>query len=100
VGIAMGGLGSDAAIEASDVVIMDDLVSKAGVAVQIAKKTMRIVYENVVFAFSVKVAIMVLGSLGLVNMWLAVFGDVGVTLIAVANTMRLLIPAKIKDTAK
>lgn len=94
VGIAMGGLGSDAAIEAADVVIMDDKVSKVPVAVSIAKKTMRVVKENIWFALTVKAVIMVLGALGLVNMWLAVFGDVGVTLIAVLNAMRLLVPSK------
>jgi Cd2+/Zn2+-exporting ATPase len=94
VGIAMGGLGSDAAIEAADVVIMDDMVSKVGIAVRGAKKTMAVVRENIIFALAVKLAIMVLGALGLVNMWLAVFGDVGVTFIAVANAMRLLVPSK------
>lgn len=100
VGIAMGGLGSDAAIEAADVVIMDDMVSKVGTAVHDAKRTMLVVRENIIFALAVKLSIMVLGALGLVNMWLAVFGDVGVTLIAVANAMRLLVPARQKSRAK
>lgn len=90
VGIAMGGLGSDAAIEAADVVIMDDQVSKVALAVRLSKKIMRVVYENIYFALGVKALIMVLGAFGLVNMWMAVFGDVGVTLIAVLNSMRLL----------
>ncbi len=90
VGIAMGGLGSDAAIEAADVVIMDDMPSKVAVAVKIAKKTMLNVRENVTFALVIKVLIMVLCSLGIANMWVAVFGDVGVTMIAVLNAMRIM----------
>ncbi|WP_029232236.1 heavy metal translocating P-type ATPase [Butyrivibrio sp. VCB2006] len=90
VGIAMGSLGSDAAIEAADVVIMDDDISKIASVVEIARKTMRIVKENIVFALSVKLIILVLGALGLTTMWLAVFGDVGVAVIAILNSMRAL----------
>ncbi len=90
VGIAMGSLGSDAAIEAADVVIMDDDISKIASVVAIARKTMRIVKENIVFALGVKLIILVLGALGLTTMWLAVFGDVGVAVIAILNSMRAL----------
>ena len=90
VGIAMGSLGSDAAIEAADVVIMDDDISKIASVIAIARKTMRIVKENIVFALGVKIIILVLGALGLTTMWLAVFGDVGVAVIAILNSMRAL----------
>ena len=90
VGIAMGGAGSDAAIEAADVVIMDDKPSKVALAIETAKKTMVNVWENVLFALVVKTGIMILCATGLANMWLAVFGDVGVTMLAVLNSMRLL----------
>ncbi len=90
VGIAMGAMGSDAAIEAADVVVMDDMPSKVAVAVKVAKKTMLNVKENVVFALGLKTLIMVLCITGISNMWLAVFGDVGVTVLAVVNAMRLL----------
>ena len=90
VGIAMGSLGSDAAIEAADVVIMDDDISKIASVIAIARKTMRIVKENIVFALGVKLIILVLGALGLTTMWLAVFGDVGVAVIAILNSMRAL----------
>ena len=90
VGIAMGSLGSDAAIEAADVVIMDDDIGKIASTIAIAKKTMRIVRQNIVFALAVKLLIMVLGVVGLANMWLAVFGDVGVSIIAILNSMRTL----------
>ena len=85
VGIAMGGLGSDAAIEAADVVIMDDKPSKVVDAIEIAKKTITIVKQNITFAISVKVLFLILGGLGLMTMWGAVFADVGVTFIAVLN---------------
>ncbi len=94
VGIAMGSLGSDAAIEAADIVIMDDDVRKISSVVKIARKTIRIVKENIVFALAVKLAILILGALGLTTMWLAVFGDVGVAVIAILNSMRAL---KYKD---
>lgn len=96
VGIAMGAMGSDAAIEAADVVIMDDMPSRVADAVKVAKKTMRNVWQNVWFALFVKVAIMVLCTLGVANMWVAVFGDVGVTVLAVLNSMRLMWGAKRK----
>ena len=90
VGIAMGSMGSDAAIEAADIVIMDDDISKISSVMKIARKTVRIVKENIVFALSVKIIILVLGALGLTTMWLAVFGDVGVAVIAILNSMRAL----------
>ena len=90
VGIAMGSLGSDAAIEAADVVIMDDDLRKLSTAIRIARKTLRIVKQNIVFALSVKFIILILGALGIANMWLAVFGDVGVSVIAILNSMRTL----------
>jgi Cd2+/Zn2+-exporting ATPase len=90
IGIAMGGLGSDAAIEAADMVIMTDEPSKMSVAIRIAKKTRRIVWQNIILALGVKGAILLLGALGLTSMWAAVFGDVGVTLIAVFNAMRTM----------
>ena len=90
VGIAMGSMGSDAAIEAADIVIMDDDVRKISAVMKIARKTVRIVKENIVFALSVKVIILILGALGLTTMWLAVFGDVGVAVIAILNSMRAL----------
>lgn len=90
VGIAMGGIGSDAAIEAADVVIMTDEPSKIADAIKIARKTKRIVMENIVFAIGIKIAIMILGVLGIATMWEAVFSDVGVALIAVLNSMRAM----------
>ncbi|EGT5617913.1 cadmium-translocating P-type ATPase [Clostridium perfringens] len=90
IGIAMGGVGSDAAIEAADVVIMDDKPSKIIKAIKIAKKTNKIVWQNIIFALGVKIVILILGALGMANMWEAVFGDVGVTLIAVINSSRIL----------
>ena len=90
VGIAMGSLGSDAAIEAADIVIMDDDISKIPTVIRIARKTLRIVKENITFALLVKGIILILGALGLTTMWLAVFGDVGVAVIAILNSMRAL----------
>ena len=90
VGIAMGALGSDAAIEAADVVLMDDDPMKIAKAINIAKKCIRIVYENIVFAIAVKLACMVLGALGITNMWAAIFADVGVMVITVLNAIRAL----------
>ncbi len=90
VGIAMGGLGSDAAIEAADVVLMDDKPSKIAEAIRIARRTIRIARQNVWFAIGVKVAVLVLATFGLATMWLAVFADVGVTVLAVLNAMRAL----------
>lgn len=90
VGIAMGGLGSDAAIEAADAVIMDDNPSKIINVMNISKKTMSIVYQNIIFAIGIKVLFLILGVLGLMTMWGAVFADVGVTLITVVNALRIL----------
>ena len=90
VGIAMGGLGSDAAIEAADVVLMDDRPSKIALAVRIARRTLAIARQNVWFAIGVKVAVLILATFGLATMWLAVFADVGVTVLAVLNAMRAL----------
>ncbi|KEH90138.1 ATPase [Clostridium novyi A str. 4540] len=90
IGIAMGGLGSDAAIEAADVVIMTDEPSKIVTAIKIAKRTRRIVLENIIFALGVKLVVLILGATGIANMWEAVFADVGVALIAVLNAMRVL----------
>ncbi len=88
IGISMGGIGSDAAIEASDIVLMQDDLRCIGIAKKIAKKTMRIVTENIWFALIIKLLILVLSALGLANMWIAVFGDVGVSVIAILNAMR------------
>lgn len=90
VGIAMGGLGSDAAIEASDVVIMNDEVSKLASCIEISKKTMRIVKENIIFAISVKILVLILSALGIASMWAAVFADVGVSVLAIINAFRIL----------
>ena len=90
VGIAMGGLGSDAAIEAADVVLMDDKPSKIALAIRIARRTLAIARQNVWFAIGVKVAVLILASFGLATLWLAVFADVGVTVLAVLNAMRAL----------
>lgn len=90
VGIAMGAMGSSAAIEAADIVLMDDKPSKIPTAIRIARKTLRIVRQNIVFALGVKGIVLVLGALGLANMWIAVFADVGVSVIAILNAMRAL----------
>lgn len=90
IGIAMGSMGSDAAIEAADVVLMDDDVRKIASIVKIARKTLRIVKQNIVFALAVKALVLILGALGMANMWEAVFADVGVSVIAILNSMRAL----------
>lgn len=90
IGIAMGALGSDAAIEAADIVLMDDKPSKIAVAMSIAKKTLRIVHQNIVFALGVKALVLLLGAAGMANMWEAVFADVGVSFIAILNASRAL----------
>ena len=94
-GIAMGAMGSDAAIESADIVLMDDKISKLPTAIKIARKTMRIVNENIWIALAVKVIILVLSAFGIADMWIAVFGDVGVLILAVLNAMRAML--KIKD---
>lgn len=90
IGIAMGAMGSDAAVEAADVVLMDDDLLKVSAAIQIARKCMRIVYENIWFAIGIKVLCLLLGAIGLANMWLAIFADVGVMVLAVLNAIRAL----------
>ena len=90
IGIAMGGLGSDSAIEAADIVIMNDEPSKIAKALTISRKTMGIVKQNIVFANSVKIAVLILSTLGLSTMWWAVFADVGVSVIAILNALRVL----------
>ena len=90
IGIAMGSMGSDAAIEAADIVLMDDDVTKIASIVKIARKTLSIVKQNIVFALAVKAIVLVMGALGLANMWEAVFADVGVSVIAILNSMRTL----------
>ena len=94
VGIAMGAMGSDAAIEAADVVLMDDDPAKISLAMKISRKCMHIVYQNIVFALSVKAIFLLLGAFGIANMWWAVFADVGVMILAVLNAMRMLIVEK------
>lgn len=86
----MGAMGSDAAIEAADIVLMDDKPSKIASAIRIARKTMRIVWQNIVFALGVKFAVLVLAAVGLATMWLAVFADVGVAILAILNAMRCM----------
>ena len=90
IGIAMGAMGSDAAIEAADVVLMDDDSMKIADAVRMSKSTKRIVLQNIIFALSVKIGFMLLGAFGVANMWLAIFADVGVSVIAILNAMRTL----------
>jgi Cd2+/Zn2+-exporting ATPase len=90
IGIAMGAMGSDAAIEAADIVLMDDDPAKIATSIKIARRTLRIVYENIVFALGVKALVLILGALGFASMWAAVFADVGVSVIAILNAMRAL----------
>lgn len=90
IGIAMGSMGSDAAIEAADVVLMDDNPAKIATVVKIARKTLKIVKQNIVFALAVKALVLILGAAGMANMWEAVFADVGVSVIAILNAMRAL----------
>lgn len=95
IGIAMGALGSDAAIEAADIILMDDDPLKIAKAIKISRKCLRIVYENIVFAIGIKLICLVLGALGIANMWLAIFADVGVMVIAVLNAIRALFVKKL-----
>ena len=95
IGIAMGALGSDAAIEAADVVLMDDDPIKIAKAIRISRKCMRIVYENIYFAIGIKLICLVLGAVGIANMWVAIFADVGVMVIAVLNAIRTLFVKKL-----
>ena len=90
IGISMGGIGSDAAIEASDVVLMTDEPSKISHAIKISKKTLKIVKENIIFAIFVKILVLVLTAFGISTMWEAVFADVGVSVIAILNALRML----------
>ena len=90
IGIAMGSMGSDAAIEAADIVLMDDNPAKIAAVVNIARKTLSIVRQNIIFALAVKALVLLFGALGLANMWEAVFADVGVSVIAILNAMRTL----------
>ena len=95
IGIAMGAMGSDAAIEAADVVLMDDDPMKISKAIRISRKCLRIVYQNIGFAIGVKMVCLVLGALGIANMWLAIFADVGVMILAVLNAIRALFVKKL-----
>ena len=94
IGVAMGAMGSDAAIEAADVVLMDDNPLKIVEAIKISKKCLRIVYENIIFAIGIKLICLALGALGIANMWIAIFADVGVMIIAVLNAIRALFVPK------
>ena len=89
VGIAMGGLGSDAAIETADIVIQNDQPAKVATAIRIGRATRRIVWENIILSFGVKFAVLLLGAIGIATMWEAVFADVGVALIAILNAIRI-----------
>ena len=90
IGIAMGAIGSDSAIEAADIVIMKDEPSKINLAIKISRKTMKIVKENIIFAIFIKILVLVLSAFGIANMWEAVFADVGVSIIAIINSLRML----------
>lgn len=94
IGIAMGALGSDAAIEAADVVLMDDDPLKVSKAIRIARKCIRIVYQNIIFAIGIKGVSLVLGAFGMINLWFAIFADTGVLILAVMNAMRCLFVEK------
>ena len=100
IGIAMGGLGSDAAIEAADVVIMNDEPSRIALAMQVSGKTLAIVKQNIVFAIGIKVLVLLLAAAGYANMWLAIFADVGVAVLAILNAMRAMkVPGESKRSA-
>ena len=95
IGFAMGDMGSDAAIEAADVVLMDDDPMKIAKAIRISRKCLRIVYQNIVFAIGIKLICLLLGAVGIANMWLAIFADVGVMILAVLNAIRALFIKKL-----
>ena len=95
IGVAMGAMGSDAAIEAADVVLMDDDPLKIAKAIRISRKCLGIVYQNIVFAIGIKLICLILGALGIANMWLAIFADVGVMILAVLNAIRALFVKKL-----
>ena len=99
IGVAMGALGSDAAIEAADIVLMDDNPMKLALAIRISRKCLAIVYQNIVFALAVKAACLLLGAVGLANMWIAIFADVGVMVLAVLNAIRCLKVSGARSTA-
>ena len=90
IGIAMGGMGSDAAVETADIVLMHDEVSKIALAIQLARKTKKIIWQNIVFAFGVKAFVLILGALGIATLWEAVFADMGVSVLAILNALRIL----------
>ena len=90
VGIAMGALGSDAAIEAADIVLMEDQLSQIVTAMKISKKTLSIVYQNIIFALGIKILVLIFAALGITNMWVAVIADVGVAILAILNAMRAM----------
>ena len=94
-GIAMGGLGSDAAIEAADIVLMDDDPMKIAKAIRISRKTLSIVWQNIIMALGIKAVCLLLGAVGIANMWLAIFADVGVLILAVLNAIRAMYVKKI-----
>ena len=100
IGVAMGALGSDAAIEAADIVLMDDDPAKLSLAMGISRRTIRIVYENIVGALFIKAICLVLGAVGLANMWLAIFADVGVMVLAVLNATRALYTRDLQEKLK
>ena len=91
VGLSMGGIGSDAAIEASDIVIMTDEMAKLPTAIRISRMTKKIAWQNIILAIGIKILVMVLGTLGIANMWVAIFADVGVAVLAVINSLRILV---------